>query len=63
MTGEITVNGRKKLATLQKEFSEAFNYLFIAFIDIADIRSIVSGEFLKWIQMQPIMTKVLSGKE
>jgi hypothetical protein len=36
MAGEITVNGRKKLATLQKEFSEAFNYLFIAFIDIAD---------------------------
>jgi uncharacterized protein (TIGR02145 family) len=36
MAGEITVNGRKKLVTLQKEFSEAFNYLFIAFIDIAD---------------------------
>jgi uncharacterized protein involved in tellurium resistance len=36
MAGDITVNGRKKLATLQKEFSEAFNYLFIAFIDVAD---------------------------
>ncbi len=28
----ITVNGQKKLATLQKEFSEKFEYLFIAFI-------------------------------
>jgi hypothetical protein len=36
MAREITVNGRKKLSTLQKEFSDAFNYLFIAFLDIAD---------------------------
>jgi hypothetical protein len=33
---EISVNGRKKLATLQKEFSEKFNYLFLGFIVVED---------------------------
>lgn len=35
----ITVNGQKKLATLQREFSEKFEYLFLAFIvtEIAEL--------------------------
>lgn len=32
----ITVNGQKKLATLQREFSEKFEYLFLAFIVTED---------------------------
>lgn len=32
----ITVNGQKKLSTLQKEFSEKFEYLFLAFIKSED---------------------------
>ena len=33
---EISVNGRKKIATLKKEFSEKFNYLFLSFIVTED---------------------------
>jgi hypothetical protein len=32
----ITVNGQKKLATLQREFSSKFEYLFLAFIKLED---------------------------
>lgn len=42
MASEITVNGRKKLATLQREFSEKFEYLFIAFIATEDINKSVN---------------------
>lgn len=36
MATEITVNGRKKMSTLQREFSEKFEYLTLCFIIDAD---------------------------
>lgn len=36
MSNGVSVNGRKKVSTLQKEFSTKFNFLFIAFIVPAD---------------------------
>ena len=36
MANEITVNGRKKMSTLQREFSEKFEYLTLCFIIDAD---------------------------
>jgi hypothetical protein len=36
MAQEITVNGRKLLRTLQQEFSEKYEYLFLAFIADTD---------------------------
>ena len=36
MANEITVHGRKKMATLQKEFSAKFEYLTLCFIVDAD---------------------------
>lgn len=36
MANEISVHGRKKMSTLQKEFSEKFEYLTLCFIIDAD---------------------------
>lgn len=36
MANEISVHGRKKMATLQREFSEKFEYLTLCFIIDAD---------------------------
>ena len=36
MPKEVTVNGRKLLKTLQREFSSKYKYLFLAFIEDSD---------------------------
>lgn len=36
MANSVSVNGRKKVSTLQKEFSDKFQFLFIAFIKPED---------------------------
>ena len=36
MGKEVTVNGRKLLKTLQREFSSKYKYLFLAFIEDSD---------------------------
>lgn len=36
MSSGVSVNGRKKVSTLQKEFSEKFPYLFLGFLVPAD---------------------------
>jgi len=44
---EITVNGRKLLRSLQKEFSEKYEYLFLAFIEDQDRGKTVNVKSLK----------------
>ena len=46
MSKEITVNGRKLLETLQKEFSSKYTYLFLAFIEDKDRGSSVNVKSL-----------------
>lgn len=46
MATEISVNGRKKLVTLQREFSEKFEYLFIGFIATEDLNMSVNVKSL-----------------
>lgn len=47
MAQEITVNGRKLLRTLQHEFSEKYEYLFLAFIVDEDRGKSVNVKSLK----------------
>lgn len=47
MSQEITVNGRKLLRTLQNEFSEKYEYLFLAFIVDEDRGKSVNVKSLK----------------
>jgi hypothetical protein len=47
MSQEITVNGRKLLRTLQNEFTEKYEYLFLAFIVDEDRGKSVNVKSLK----------------
>ncbi len=46
MSKELTVNGKKKLSTLQKDFSEKFSFLFLAFIETEDKEKTINVQSL-----------------
>ena len=46
MSKDLSVNGRKKLSTLQKDFSEKFSFLFLAFIETEDREKTINARSL-----------------
>ena len=63
MAQEITVNGRKLLRTLQHEFSEKYEYLFLAFIVDEDRGKSVNVKSLKTDMKIVDARKQFSNKE
>ena len=61
--GEITVNGNKIMKTLQREFSQKFNYLTLCFIIDADREKCVNGKGINTDKRLSEVRKKFSNEE